>query len=745
MAFSDEINKLQSTRTTYVRVTPGRNVTDTLSFIGSNLYTVTIENPVSRVTRIGSDMTAVNGTPTSVSEYNYNEDTKVLTVYTTTAPSSTNRYIAFFDLFLTDGVATTLPEDPVSGGTDRIWEPRIKRAPTVTQSIKDATAGVVSFSASTLSLVNTDQEFNKYLGDDDSFYNKDVVVWSSVNGEVQRTFAGTVNKVNLGRDVISLSLIDKLFRLDQPAAMGDKYSVTHYRTTTGLFVNMDPEQDGTPVPYIFGKSPTSVVDAEKTAYVRDTGSISYTPITTNDTSKMHKSVCINTTSGSGYRQWGIARTDDGGFKTLDFGTVSLLRVYSRVPGTGVGRYYLYNDGIALNDDPGNGATSTFAERPHVLIQTSGHNLEVGDSFELQSVPTNVGTLSMHCVVDYVTSGQIRAMCPDFTTGANFIGANEYISVSSSNLVVNKAPAVVVRQGQHLFYPVYGKDYTVTETFFPGGNKYLYITFVDGFEKSVCGDDTNQNRHLGMREIGAGAEVYFRATPANQRSHGTIVHELVEGAGLEVNTASITAANTAFSGTGLFSIPAVGQNTLPTYLHYMQKVLQSSFGYIYLNDDFEVVYKLWEAPSSNSNTRDHHVILDNSINVNVDYNDIVTTLEVRNMHDSLSGNVAGTLASFDGITSDIAEELHETEKSLTLEHVLNHMDGRVAPLAELLANRKVYYKYTVATADLNSNIGDDITLETDRLIGTATSKNVKIVGISKDSDKVVVTAMDLLGL
>jgi hypothetical protein len=71
--------------------------------------------------------------------------------------------------------------------------------------------------------------------------------------------------------------------------------------------------------------------------------------------------------------------------------------------------------------------------------------------------------------------------------------------------------------------------------------------------------------------------------------------------------------------------------------------------------------------------------------------------------------------------------------------------RVDDIKNYLASRQAVYSFKTATKLLDANIGDDITLESDIVLGGSGSVNLKIISLEKSANGVQVEATDLLGL
>jgi hypothetical protein len=111
-------------------------------------------------------------------------------------------------------------------------------------------------------------------------------------------------------------------------------------------------------------------------------------------------------------------------------------------------------------------------------------------------------------------------------------------------------------------------------------------------------------------------VAYKVKPLHSdQLHGSILKKILESAGLTVNSSSITAMNTLFSVNGAFSIPYFDEDDYNPYYKYIEDLLQSTLGYIFLNNSFEIEYELFSTPSSTSEITETDINL-NSYNINI---------------------------------------------------------------------------------------------------------------------------------
>ena len=94
---------------------------------------------------------------------------------------------------------------------------------------------------------------------------------------------------------------------------------------------------------------------------------------------------------------------------------------------------------------------------------------------------------------------------------------------------------------------------------------------------------------------------------------------------------------------------------------------------------------------------------------------------------------------------LTNHFHDIENTINFNHVLDDISGRIDDIAAHRGTRKATYTLATATEQIDAEIGDDITLESDLILGGSGTDNLKITSIRKDGKKVTITADDIEGL
>lgn len=685
---SNNFSTLKSNQATdkfnLVRIEPARFANDDLTDIGGGKYTITLSGfVVSQVKENNTSLSLVTSGP-AAGEYTYNESTSLLTIYPNAAPSTTNAIIVYYYLFYTSGEDNVVTEDPEnSSTTSRNWESRINLPPSIQNSIKNILAGVLTINGSTLSLVNDSGDLNAYFSENDSWFNKNIKIWACIDSSenIQKVFEGSISKVSININNIILSIVDEMANFDVPAFLGDDKSETY--VTKSDYANVDPRRANKPIPFIFGTLSRYTTIPETVTNLTTAEQI--------DPGSLYESTCIDYTtnlSTTTNREWLACRTADG---ALDFSCT-----------------------------PSNisNADANFTR----LDVTAGEaaKFHIGDTFYVDHSSTNY---------------PVRVYYVDRVNNYVYV-TKEATIVTTDTIEANDMPTVIVSERDVAYYLLYGRDYTVTETATSGSNYIYKIVLEDNFEAN----------HAGLTTINPGVNsVLFRMKPdITNAVHGNVLKKLIESVGLTVNSASITTANTTLTSRCNFSIPQFDETDFKPYYRYIELLLGSTFGCIFLNNSFEIEYKLFDTPSSSTTLTDNDILLD-SFNMNLDYQDIITQLIGYNFH--YSANEVTEMAATPSVTevSNKAQYLHEINKTVRFRHILEDMSNRLSDIMNFRSERLVIYNFNTVAVNLDSLIGDDLKLEKTGLLGDDSSRIVTLTKAEKNTNSVSISAVDFIGV
>lgn len=658
------------------RMKPARYMNDALSNTSGTEYQGALPFVPVAVEQNGVELTKVTGTPVA-GEWSYSGTT--LTVNTVTAPSSTSAIVAFYYIFLTGEKFRVLGKDPETPLVDLSdWEPKISRSPQLGFEVRNVLNGTLTISSSSITMINDNDDFNKYLTDNDSFYQKEINIWQCLDStdNIFKLFQGQVSKLTINRTAVSISFEDDNSRLKVPALMGDDSS-TAYFSKSG-FPNVEPAKEGRTIPYFFGRVSRYQLENDGVTGLLDAQKI--------NPDSLYEAVCTDYSaqiSTSLNREFGIARFASGGIEAFGF-------TPSAVDNTN-GAFTIL-DGTAAEID----------------------KFFVGDTF----VDSNTA-YSRVIKVDRVTNKIY------ITKNAGFILTDSVLS--------NDCPSIVITDfSNNRFYPLVGRDYTTSVSTLSSGNKYLKITFANNFEATLAMPTLDPNNYI----------VKYRVHPNNaNQKHGTVINEILEKSGITVNAASITTANSTFDVNANFSIPFFDELDFSNYYKYVEEILQSTLGFVHLNNDFEMEYVLFNTPVSGMNTQDVDIIED-TYRVSIEYSDIFTQIISFNPH--YSSEEVNSESSATAVSVK-AQYLHNINRATRFRHVLEDMTTKITDHINIKSNRLATYNFKTKQINYTSEIGDNINLVKNGIPGQAASRNVKIIGIKRKVNETTIKASDLLDL
>lgn len=666
---------------TYIRFNPARYVNNDLTSIGGGKYTINLlDFNITQVQQNGIALSEVQTTPSS-GEYYFNESTGLLTIYPTATPSASVAIVVFHYLFFSSGGSSTIPEDPENTSTQlKHWKQRIIQSPPIENSIKNILAGVLTINSSSVSLINDSYDLNAYFGINDSWYQKEVKVWTCIDSSdnIQKVFEGVVTNVNVTAQSVTIGFEDLMSKFSAPALFGDDRSETYINKED--YPNIDSNKANSPIRMIFGtvskyqtipETVTNLTTAEKL-----------------DPTSLFEAYCVDYSSDistTNNREWIACRTVDG---YADF---------SCTPSN------------VNNTDP-NYTRMTL---------TAGQiaKFHIGDTFVMNGKYLRV------YYIDRVNNYIYTTKEAGVTTG--------------DSILASKLPSVVLSDKRDsTYYLMDTRDYSITQTTTTGGNKLYKIVLTNNFEAN----------HPGLTALNVGTHsIYYRMKPdITNAKHGSVIKEILEKLGLTVNTTSISNANTSLTSNVNFTVPQFDETDYNEYFRYLELILSSSFGYIFLNNSFEIEYKLFDSPNSINILNDTD-ILDNTFSLNVDYKDIITQLISYNSHYSANEIINQAATPSVTIESIKSKYLHGIDKTVRFRHVLEDMSTRLQDIMNFRAERTVLYNFETANKNLDSLIGDDFNMSNSGLLGTDTSREVKIIKINKNNSRVSMTAIDLIGV
>lgn len=685
--FASIKNNQASAKFFLVRLEPRFMANDNLSDQGGGVYTMNFSSPIAKIERSGTLLNKVT-TVTIDDDWSIDENTNTVTLKLASTPSNSNVIVVSFYLFYTESRFRVLGEDPEdSNSTLRDWEAKIVTNPSIRQSIENIFAGVLSISSSSMTVVNDKFEFNQYLGINYSFYRTPIKIWVCLDStdNIQKAFEGFVTRLSLTDQKVVFSIEDNLSILAAPALMGDSTS----DTSLGLddYPNLDANREGSPIRMFFGSvSRYKLFPDSNISGLSDAKKLAAESLEEALNENFSNTVSITTN-----RNFICGRTVDG---LLDF---------SHTPTT--------------IDNTAGGYT--------ILNSSSS---DVAKFFVGDTMIVNDGGVDRY----------VRVVFVDKVLNKIYITKESNLT-TGDNVLANDLPSLVIKSSvdNSDFLLIYGRDYTASVTTTTGGHSLVKVTLEDDFESN----------HVGITALDPGEHfVFFRIRPdITNAKHGSVVKKLLESAGLSVDSASVTTANSTLDTNANFSIPQVRAHDYGPYTLFIERVLKSTLGAIRLNNNFDIEYKLFETPSSTDEITNTD-ILSGSYKTSVDYKDIVTKIIAFNPHfNSSEQDIDPLNTPFATSENTKSAHLHAIENVNRFQHYLERMDNKISDHINVLSERRAIYSFRTKTPNLDSLLGDDVKLTRSGLLGDDTSRSVSILEISKKPSGVDLICSDLQNL
>lgn len=671
-------NNQASTKILLARIEPARYVNDSLVLSSGTTYTMSFPFDISSVYENETLLTKVSGSP-ATGQFSYNETTKLLTVNLNAAISSTNPIIVYYYLFFTTDRVRTIGVDPENPTVNlRDWEPRIKGSPSFNQNITNILNGIMSISSSSINIINNESYFEQYCTDNDSFYNKKIELWHVLD---EITNIKKMFKGFITEISVNRTTANISFRDNLNRLNLPALmgdTVTYF--TNDNFTNVQPLGVGRAIPYFFGRVSRHQLISETVTGLPGAQKLTH--------DEQYQAFCTNYTTDittSNNREYHAGRVGSNGTENFGFTPSNIDQTsanYTRIDGTS-------------------------GEVAKIFI---------GDTFQMN------GSGIYPCRVLYV----------DRVSNYIYIGKDAGIT-NGDNVVNNDCPSVTVKRSGVIYYCIHGRDYTASLVTLASGNKLVKIVFENNFESNV-GMPTALDPQSD--------EVRYKIKPKfSDQLHGTVLNEIVTKSGLTVNATSVTNANSALSVNANFSIPFFDESDFSNYTRYIEELLQSTIGYIFLDNDLNVSYKVFQTPSGTTETSDTD-ILENSFGFDFDYNDIVTQIICFNPHHNSEEFVLKTSVTKTSVKS---KALHAVNIATRFRHVLEDYTTRSQDLINIRSERFALYRYKTKQQNYITQIGDDFLLKKNGLPGNVTNRSVKIIGYNKQINETSITATDLYNL
>lgn len=583
----------------------------------------------------------------------YNDLTNKLQVRLNASDISDKKnFIINHIIAVTSSLDTYWNIDPDSPSTRQvIFESRIIRTPQFSQSQENILNGFLTLSATTLELDNKDQFFNNFFSPDDSFNEAEVKAWKCTDTLSNRklVYKGTVSKIDI-EDTVKFYTQDFLKRLDKIF-----YSRSTYERSVAYQVN----------PFV----PENQRDF-----------------------KIYK-VCGRSSS---FKYKYVPVTDEGSVKVLDPETMP--RAY-----------------CTSNDFP----VSVTLNRSWGTCCFLNYYLPFEETFTISAVTTFVlGSGASITRVNFSGGGY-----DSFSIGDTIkIGASKYarvIDVNSTEIYISpynvgavvgevvrlsKLSALILQKDGVDHYLLYGRDYTVTTPSSKNEESVVYIILADDFEANFSIpplDPVNDTIRFKAR-----ANYDHEDFPHGKQILKVLRSEFSDS---EINLTSFDDADAELDLKLNYMVPFLDQD-FPTKREILEKLLASSFGYIYLDDDLKIAYGVFKKPFPTIEIGDTE-IKKMSIAHSVDYDDIYQSILFSHVE----------FLDVFNIESDQTTYLHKTNKQRDYSHLCDIVSivkpiDHFKNIAKALSMKRLITQVGLLEVDLR--IGDERNIASSKKLGNS---------------------------
>lgn len=699
MTFATEKEKVSSSRFMLIRMT-GR-----IKYVGASYdastYRVLVHKKPVKVTRYRLSTGGDGGTFVELAEVStlgamttgkWFYDTATGYLYFNTPAGYSYYALVDFEIFVTGGVERYYPRIPTGAGDNETWKPLVSSYPSFTHSIENMSAGVFSISDSSFEVINEDNWADKYTVGNGSFYERDCDVWIGINDQLKKVFTGTIASMSQRGKSLNFNVLDKFNLMNKTATFAavPEYLTANASCSPSFSTAVGAADQGKPIPRHFQGN----LVYKYQAYVTDILS----------TDGFYNGICVSydkTASGTVNREWvcGSVRWRHDSL-TGDVAKQTFASTVVRIYNTGAGECYVFFGGVS---------NVVAGQRVKWTGGNYGTVIKVGAT---EPVPP-------YYPADLLISldGGAPAVGNTFTQLYSFIG--QFGEGANTALLTETV------------------DYNISVDSTTG---HVRVTFVDNFETAYAGTFNATYIDPDVDKF-----TYTFVCAETELTHAKVLKDLVEASGMTANASSFTTADSDLSAKVRFSIPYFGETDIGSYADYASKILESTGGYLRLNESDEVEYKLFAAPAPSETLTSADYA---DLSVGIEYQDIYTTVEAVNDHWQ---NNRLTDIQFDYGTARQLISTNEEAFSIIgarrvkyLQHVLTSMSNSIARVLDLVSNRVLRFTFKTATENIDTAIGDDYYIQSDN-INDGTAVAVKVVSKSVSVDGTEVTAIDLYGV
>lgn len=718
MSFSTEILKPDSERFVLVRVKP-RKYLGLGTLVSGNTYSFPFEfSEYGSVFVDGTEITSGNLSLSNGLLYITNSNNLTLSTFTCTAEIPI--YMTGMKARYTFGNTADLPE--------AVWEPYIKSYPRWAQTVKNIGEAVFSIENTSIEVISEDRWIQNIAGDNFSWSRADVDVWVCVDTveNCKKIFTGEVISLSISGETATISVADIFNRLTKKSEFGE--------SNQAYFSSTLPEYVGKPIPLVIGvSSPCEIASGYRpteafgtpaaTSFYHQTKGLPCVPVSGN----------LDTSTSVDFLVGRIIGTT---LATLNFGTISYAyehwmtkTVYADNVQVPIGVRLLYLScsnvsGLRIGDYvPGQGNICSVSNFNHAGLNYNVAIVKTGYFFDGAATYTS-GVIAVPSIANNTY--------PSMSVWIDGDGPASY-EISSVTLGLVPLWAIPSYSGRYVPFTV-----SYSSSYDPGIGKNVTHVYATVTSSGIS--------HSSKPELPGKQRMFCRFSPATPLTHAEALEITCRRAGLEINSASFSTADTDLVADVSMTIPSLNQNEWPTLLQVAQSIIKSTFGVLKVNTDREVEYHILKDPDSLTSiaTKDDSNILLSSFSTNIEYQDSVYQAVFENPEFKDLESLTST-GPYSLETSNLARYLHKTDKTTVFQHVLASIANIKDRIFEYLTNPSVEYSFETASEDLDSTIGDVVTMENDAVASNIDQINGMIVGVESTPTRTRIRTNELRGV
>lgn len=692
-------------------------------------------------TSSGVALTEVFVLPTGNNEWYY--DASVSTLYiriSSTAVPANGNFFSKSYIYLTGGKHRFhyfTPSDPLTDVVE--WVPRIDEYPEITQSQINVLDGVFSVNEFQFSIMNPDDAFSYLRNLNVSAVKQECKIWLGISDGIETEVTGILDGIISGsqfdsgritfsvKDFAEKLNIEALFDADPSDPLNTRDRSYAYADAINQ-INISYQSASIPIPIHFGFTTPMDLNFTSRFAIANPG---YPMIPLTEI--MPEAISIGTslsltgwTTGYGGAErilGRIAGTLTGpSFPTAtfdgpNFGNVTTVGIggdWFGAPGDDIdwgatGHYYCFaGDTIKYNDG---------------LVSRYGHIVKCASYLNFQSFYSGYSGSDIEVFLDNQGGGFVY---PESGPGCSLsaVFSPTVWTVNGSGDIIR--PCAAIRDFTHVVNPApYGNVVGVRfkENYQLTGTSYIPADDQTGFGISSA---VNANATRVKFRI---SQVY---TDNSDRSF-KIMQDIINLGALSSVDADFLALTDKRM---LFSVPFIGSTTYPTYLDLLAKIAANQLCVFYQNTDFEIGVKEVTFPISGSSMQLTAAdIIRGSFIPEVRYDDCYTRIVGDNIHSGSKDRAENVFGLGNGSLNPDINQLNREfsclngfqDKQLIFSHLFLERDD-----VEIkhYSNPRIYYRFQTSSINLDSNIGDKITIEHPGLLNGATSQDCMILEITK---------------